>query len=128
MTPGVEQGIESLRRAFPDAKLIIEEDGAGGAHVVVETVELGGKYAPEATWMGGHLPPQLPYADVYPLFIDAGVRMANGSMPPPPITPGHNYRGRPALQVSRRTNRLDPNFQTAAGKFLKVIHWMKCEI
>lgn len=126
MTPGVEQALDGIRKAFPNAQVSVQDDGSGGAYVFVEPVEIGSNYVPASTWIGGHLPPQLPYADVYPLFIDAGVRLSTGAMPPAPITPGHNFRGRPALQISRRTNRLDPTFQTAAGKFLKVINWIKC--
>ena len=125
MTPAVQQAIESIRCVFEGANLSIEEDGAGGAYVIIDSVDIGNKYIPSSTWIGAHLSPQLPYADVYPLFIGADVARSDGSAFTAPITPGHNFRGRSAIQVSRRTNRLDPNLQTAASKFLKVIHWLK---
>lgn len=125
MNSNVEQAVGALCTAFPDAAVTVEEDGAGGAYVQIEPVDLGPRFTPGHTWMGGHLPPQLPYADVYPLFIGAEVAHADGRAFSPPITPGHNFRGRAALQVSRRTNRLDPATQTAALKFQKVLHWLR---
>jgi hypothetical protein len=121
----VEQAVNGLREAFPQAELSVEEDGAGGAYVRIEPIELGPKFIPQRTWIGGHLPPQFPYADVYPLFIGAEVARADGATFSPPITAGHNFRGRPALQISRRTNRLDPAVHTAAIKFQKVLHWLR---
>lgn len=125
MNSNVEQAVNALREAFPHAELAIEDDGAGGAYVRVSPVELGPRFTPERTWLGGHLPPQLPYADVYPLFIGSEVARTDGRAFTAPITSGHNFRGNPALQISRRTNRLDPAVQTAALKFRKVLHWLR---
>lgn len=121
----VERAVNGLREAFPQAELAVEDDGAGGAYVRIEPVELGPRFVPQRTWMGGHLPPQFPYADVYPLFIGSEVVRADGAAFSAPITAGHHFRGRPALQISRRTNRLDPAVQTAAMKFQKVLHWLR---
>jgi hypothetical protein len=125
MNSNVEQAVKSLREAFPHAALAIEDDGKGGAYVRIEPVELGPQFIPQRTWVGGHLPPQLPYADVYPLFIGSDVARADGVAFSAPITPGHNFLGKPALQISRRTNRLDPEVQTPALKFQKVLHWLR---
>lgn len=128
MLAAVAEGVEGLRRAFPDSQLEVREDGAGGAYVIVEPVSLGPKFAPQTTWIGGHISPQYPYADIYPLFIGGEVRLANGAAFVPPITPNHNFSGRPALQVSRRTNRLEPALQTAVVKFQKVLHWLTHQV
>lgn len=125
MKAGVEQALHALREAFPQAALAVEEDGAGGAYVLLEPVDLGAKFTPSSTWIGGHLPPQLPYADVYPLFIGAEVARKDRASFSAPITVGHKFRGRSALQISRRSNRLDPAVQTAAMKFQKVLHWLR---
>lgn len=125
MTPGVLQAIDGIERAFPGATVSVTADGSGGAYLVIENVHLGDAFRPATTWIGGHLPPQLPYADVYPLFIDAAVVRSSGVPFSAPITAGHAFGGRPALQVSRRTNRLDPQLQTAAAKFQKVLHWLQ---
>lgn len=127
MTPGVQQALAEIQRVFDGAQIAVEEDRAGGAYVVISPVEIGPKYTPDTTWIGGHLPPQLPYSDIYPLFISNEVRRVNGVGFSPPIQPVQPFRGHPALQISRRSNRFDPNLQTAASKFLKVIHWLKTE-
>lgn len=125
MKSTVEAAVLGLREAFPQVEITVDEDGAGGAYVIVESVSLGPKFVPEQSWMGAHLPAQVPYADVYPVFIGGEVARADGTAFAAPITAGHNFRGRPALQVSRRTNRLDPNVQTPAMKFQKVLHWLR---
>lgn len=126
MTPGVERAIEQLRQTFPKSEVSIEPDSNGGAYVVVSRVDIGKKFAPQETWLGAHLPPQLPYADVYPLFIGSEVQRIDGRAFVAPISPA-SFQGRGALQISRRSNRHDPQRQSAATKFLKVIHWLKAE-
>lgn len=125
MLPPVAEAVESMRKAFPDSVIEAKDDGSGGAYVIVEKVDLGPTYTPARTWIGGHIPPQYPYADIYPMFIGGDVRFASGAPFVAPITPNHTFCGRPALQVSRRTNRLEPTLQTAVCKFQKVLHWMK---
>ena len=125
MNPSIDQAVRGLREAFPEARLTVEEDGSGGAYVRLDNVELGPRFRPQHSWIAGHLPPQLPYADIYPLFVGADVSRVDGVPFSPPVTSGHCFRGCPALQVSRRTNRLDPTVQTAALKFQKVLHWLR---
>jgi hypothetical protein len=120
----VQDAVNTIQKAFPDSKFAVTEDGAGGAFVIVETVDLGAKFTPAITWIGGHVPPQVPYADVYPLFIGGEVRFSNGTVFVPPINVGHNFQGRPATMISRKTNRLDPTLQTPACKFQKVLYWL----
>jgi len=126
MTPGVQKAIEQLRAAFPDAELTIQPDSNGGAYVFVEQIDVGPKFTPRKTWMGAHLVPQLPYADVYPLFIGGDVTRTDGRPFVAPISPVP-FQGRLALQISRRSNRHDPQAQSAATKFLKVLHWLEME-
>lgn len=126
MTPGVSEALEQLRRCFPDSGVTVVPDSNGGVYVLIETVELGPKYAPPTTWMGGHLVPTLPYGDVYPLFIGGDVKRINGQPFVAPITAA-SFQGRPALQISRRSNRHNPQLQSAARKFTKVIHWLRTE-
>ena len=124
MLPLITQAVESLRKAFPDSNVVAEGDGSGGAYVVIERVALGDKFTPPITWVGGHVSVQFPYADIYPIFIGAEVRRVSGEPFVAPVTGGHTFRGRAALQVSRRTNRLDPQLQTAPAKFQKVLYWL----
>ena len=121
----VGEAIEELKRAFPGSELTVSEDGQGGAHVMVESVTLGGRYEPEQSWLGGHIPAQYPYADIYPVFMDAAVRRRDGKAFEAPITEGHDFCGRPAIQISRRNNRMQNSGQTAVAKFRKILDFLE---
>ena len=125
MKQDVANAIEELKQAFPSSTVTSSEDGQGGAYVVVETVRIGRRFVPSDTWMGGHIPPLYPYADIYPVFIDAGVRRSDGKGFKAPITVGHTFFGRPAIQISRRNNKIQNSPQTAIAKFLKVINFVE---
>ena len=121
----VGEAIEELKRAFPGSELTVSEDGQGGAHVMVESVALGARYEPERSWLGGHITAQYPYADIYPVFMDAAVRRRDGKAFEAPITAGYNFCGRPAIQISRRNNRMQNSGQTAVAKFLKILDFLE---
>ena len=121
----VGKAIEELKRAFPSSELTVSEDGQGGARVVIESVAIGARYEPEQSWLGGHIPAQYPYADIYPVFMDAAVRRRDGKAFEVPITAGHNFCGRPAIQISRRNNRIQNSGQTALAKFLKILDFLE---
>ena len=120
----VGEAIEEMKRAFPCSEVTVSEDGQGGAHVVVESVRIGACYEPVESWLGGHIPAQYPYADIYPVFMDAAVRRRDGKGFEAPITEGHNFCGRPAIQISRRNNRIQNSGQSAVAKFLKIIDFL----
>ncbi len=125
MKPDVADAIEELKRAFSPAAVTINEDGQGGAHVFVETVDIGARFVPSTTWMGGHITALYPYADIYPVFIDAAVRCADGREFAAPITHGHNFAGRPAIQISRINNQVQNCLQTAVAKFMKILDFLE---
>ena len=125
MKAEVREAIEELKRAFPASVLTVSQDGEGGARVVVEGVAIGARYEPEQSWLGGHIPAQYPYADIYPVFMDAAVRRRDGKAFEAPITVGHRFSGRPAIQISRRNNRMQNSGQTAVSKFLKILDFLK---
>lgn len=125
MKSDVTQAIEELRRQFPDAAIDVTEDGQGGARIIIEPVSLSAKFNPQATWMGAHIPALYPYADIYPVFIDAGVRRADGTQFVVPITPNATFAGRQALQISRRNPQAQQFAQTAVMKFLKVLDFLE---
>ena len=125
MKPDVAKAVEELKQAFPSSVVTVSDDGEGGIYVVVEAVDLGNRFVPQETWMGGHIPALYPYADIYPVFIDAGVRRMDGNGFKAPVTNGHTFQGRPAIQISRRNNRIQNSPQTAVAKFLKVIDFME---
>ena len=125
MKQDVASAIEELRKAFPSSEVCSREDGNGGAYVVVEDVDIGDRYRPSSTWLGGHITALYPYADIYPLFIGGNVCRVDGVAFEPPVTAGVQFFDRPALQVSRRNNHTQNYPQTAVAKFVKVLHFLE---
>jgi hypothetical protein len=120
----VAAGIEQLKRQFSTTSLTLREDGQGGAYVVMEPVAIGQNYKPTATWIGFHITAQYPYADIYPVFIGADVVRTDGVAFAPPVTSGHHFEGRPALQISRRNTAAQSCLQTVPAKILKILDFL----
>lgn len=120
----VSNAIEELRRQFDPATLTVRDDGQGGGYVVIEPCELGPRFQPSATWVGFHIPAQYPYADIYPVFIGADVRRADAVPFQAPVTPGHQFEGRAAIQISRRNAAAQTGSQKATAKILKVLDYL----
>lgn len=121
----VSTAIEELKRQFGNATLAVRDDGQGGGYVVMEPCELGPRFQPSATWIGFHIPAQYPYADIYPVFIGGNVRRADGVPFQPPVTTGHDFEGRPAIQISRRYAAAQSGAQKATAKVLKVLDYLE---
>lgn len=124
-SPAVAEVMERLRAEFADATVTFFPDGSGGGNVIVEPVELGPRYRPSRSWLGAHLSNALPYADVYPLFVGAEVAKTDGTAHQTPVTSGHQFAGRAALQISKRANNLTASAEAAALKFVKVLHYFR---
>jgi hypothetical protein len=120
----VKQAIKELEETYSDSSITTVDDGQGGAHVFVETVDLGPGFEPRTTWMGGHIPALYPNADIYPVFIGAEVRRADGKAFVAPVTNG-SYQGRAAWQVSRANHQIHLAPQTAVMKWAKVRHFLE---
>jgi hypothetical protein len=127
LTEEVATAVHEIERAFPAATVTVGPDADGGAWVTVDQVDLGDRWAPRSTWLGFHIASTYPYADVYPHFLDASVRLAEGGALPQAVTENATFPGRAerCLQVSRRSNRWDPTKDTAASKAAKVIEWLR---
>ena len=122
--PAVAKAIEEIRYTFEGCDVKVEADGSGGAVVVVRGVPMGCPYVQSEIWFGFHITFQYPYADVYPHFTNADLARSDGGG----LGGGFgtaSFQGQPAIQVSRRSNRLNPETDTAALKLLKVVTWMK---
>lgn len=124
MTPQVEEAIRELKARFPDAVVAACGTDDGGALVRINPVDLGQTYQPTETWIGFAIGFQYPRADVYPLFVRPDLSRTDGQPHGEGITPAE-FRGEPALQLSRRSNHLNPEVDTAALKVLKVIEWLR---
>jgi hypothetical protein len=120
----VEKAIDELKATFPGASLEIEEDGSGGARIRIDSVDLSPIYSQRVTWIGGHIAAQIPYADVYPLFVRGDLLRTDSRPLGEAMSPGHTFMAHPAVQVSRRSNARDPIIETPALKFLKVLAWI----
>lgn len=120
----VAAAIEELKRQFATSTLTVRDDGQGGAYVIMEPVTLGAKFLPTTTWIGFQIPAQYPYADIYPVFIGADVKRADSVAFQAPVTPGHSFEGRGAIQVSRRSAAAQSGSQKAVAKILKVLDFI----
>ena len=125
MKAEVSTAIEELKRQFDTAVFVVREDDQGGAYVVIDPVALGTKYHPASSWMGFQIPAQYPYADIYPVFIGADVRRASGAPFAAPVTGGHHFEGRPAIQISRRNASAPSAPQKATTKALKILAFLE---
>jgi hypothetical protein len=123
MTPEVSTAIDEIRAAFPDAAISVREE-ADGAIVLIESVDPGEPYVQRVTWIGFRITFQYPYADVYPHFVRGDLTRTDGQ----PLGEGTSqatFEDRPAVQLSRKSNRLNPTTDTAVIKLHKVLAWLR---
>ena len=125
--PAVVQAIKEIRCTFEGCSVEVEEDGSGGAFVVVSGIRLGRPYGQAEIWIGFQITFQYPYADVYPHFTNVDLSRLDGTGLGEGFGKG-SFRGQSAMQISRRSNRLNPQTDTAARKMLKVLKWMKSRL
>jgi hypothetical protein len=121
----VQKATEEIRASFPDRQIDVEPDGSGGAFVVVHKIPLGAPYAQADTWIGFQITFQYPYADVYPHFTRPDLSRADNKALGDGFGLNARFRGKAAVQISRRSNKLNPAIDTASLKLLKVLQWMK---
>jgi hypothetical protein len=124
MTPEIEQAIAEIKLAFPEHTINVEAEAQGGAYVIVNNLLIGEQYVPSTSWIGFLITFQYPHADVYPHFIDGELRRVDGVVQGAGLSKT-TWRNRPVIQVSRRSNRLNPAIDTAATKLTKVLTWLR---
>jgi hypothetical protein len=127
MTPEVEQAIKDIQLIFDGHRVDVEPESQGGAYLRVYDLLLGDRYVPTKTWVGFLITFQYPRADVYPHFIDSQVRRADGRPHGVGFSGPIQWRDHSALQISRRSNRLNPAVDTAATKLAKVLEWIRMQ-
>jgi hypothetical protein len=59
------------------------------------------------------------------VFIGADVSRADGVAFIAPVTRGHNFEGRPAIQVSRRNTAAQSGQQKVPAKILKILDFLE---
>jgi len=125
----VEAALDRLRKNFPESGLDVQEDGNGGAFVVLDPVPLGHPFSQKASWMGFHVTAGCEYADCYPHFVRPDLSRIDGS----PLGEGFSSTTfqvpgapRPAVQISRRTNKaVAPSVDNPLIKLMKVLRWLR---
>jgi hypothetical protein len=124
MTPVVSQAVEELKATFPDSSVTIRDLGDGGAQVKIDPVDPGEQYSHRETWMKFTIGFQYPYADVYPLFVRPDLTRVDGTSHGTGISLA-SFDQEPALQLSRKSSKLNPATDTAAVKASKVLAWLR---
>lgn len=121
----VASAVAQVQRAFHEHPVTAIDDGLGGAFVVIESMNLGPAFVPGTSWVGFQIPAMYPRADVYPHFVRPDLARADGGPLTAPLNPGNQMPGfnRPAVMVSRRSNRWDPARDTAALKLQRILTW-----
>ena len=126
MNPEVNDAVAEICATFPDAEVRAVPDGNSGAFVIVDPVPLGEAYVQDSSWIGFQITFQYPLADVYPHFVRPDLARSDGTALGEGFasTSWNCPENRPVVQLSRRSNRLDPSVDTAAIKLLKVLQWL----
>jgi hypothetical protein len=118
----ISAAVDEVREHFASKSVEVLPDDNGGVFVIINDIEVGPRYTPATTWLGFQLNAAYPASDVYPHFVGMHTRTDNQGYGDG-ITPT-TWRGRPALQLSRRSRAWNPQFDTAALKAEKVITWL----
>ncbi len=124
MTPEVEKAAQEIKDLFSDKKIDVAEVSDGGACVIVHDIELSATYSPQLTWIGFIIGFQYPRVDVYPHFIEPSIKRVDQAALGEGFSGPTEWQKRSCIQVSRKSNRLDPSIDTAATKLIKVIEWI----
>jgi len=124
-TPPVDDAVAAVRDQYAGHPVEIVPDGGGGVYVIIDNVDVGERYTPSATWLGFQINAAYPISDVYPLYMGQ-VDRVDGQVHGEGIQ-AIEWQGRPALQLSRRSNRWNPRLDTAALKAEKVITWFSSQ-
>jgi hypothetical protein len=129
MTAAVQLAIEEIRSAFPGRKVEVESDTEGGAYVKVHQLSVGDQYEPSLSWIAFRITFQYPFADVYPHFCVPVLKRKDGRALGERFNPNNQWTtpngSEPAILMSRRSNRLNAEIDTAAFKLAKVLDWMR---
>jgi hypothetical protein len=127
LQPAVAQAIREVLAQFEPTDVKWEADGQGGARIAFGPVQLSDSYEQQDTWIGAHVPPLVPYCDIYPVFLRGDLRRKDGKALTAPLTQNHTFMSQAATQVSRRSNRRDATRETVSMKLLKVLHWVNSQ-
>ncbi|MEV4410554.1 hypothetical protein [Catellatospora sp. NPDC049609] len=123
LAPAVDEAVAAIRDQYACHQVHVLPDGSGGATIIVDDISIGTAYRPQATWLGFHVNAAYPASDVYPHYCGL-LERSDGQAHGPGIT-ATTWQGRPALQLSRRSNGWNSVLDNAVLKAEKVIRWLK---
>jgi hypothetical protein len=123
LKPAVEQAINELRAQFEPEAVSFVEDGQGGANVRVIAPSLPEPYN-NPVWLGFHVSYTYPVAEIYPIFSRPDLRTDDFKNDAVSKT---TWNDQPVTQLSLRIHKrtYDQAIETAVGKVLKIIQWLK---
>ena len=136
MKAEVAAAIEEIEASQVGTGVRVKPDPDGGAYTIVDGVAIGPCFDPGSSWIGFHITWTYCDSDIYPHFIDAGVRYV-GSGPAPNQHPGGDLpmaltRGAtmpgfelPAIQVSRRSNHRNAETDSGLQKLLRIAEFLR---
>lgn len=122
LAPAVAEAVEAVRVHFAGKPVQVTPDGSGGAFVIVDDITVGPTFRPSTTWLGFQVNAAYPHSDVYPHYVGLLARV-DGQALGDAISPT-TWQDRPALQLSRRSNRWNPAIDNAANKAERMITWL----
>lgn len=125
LVPAVAEAVDAVRIHFAGHPVEVTSDGAGGATVVIDGVDVGPRYTPSTTWLGFHVSSAYPAADVYPHRV--GLLQRVDGRPHGPAIQVVPWEGRPSLQISRRSTRWNPTVDSAANKAERILTWLAAQ-
>ena len=126
MKPEIEKAIEELKECFPDSEVVAVGTEGGGVFVTIDPVDPGPAYVQRETWLKFAISFQYPSADIYPLFVRPDLARVDGGAHGQGFAEAE-FNGEAALQLSRRSKRLNPAIDTACLKVNKVLAWMQTQ-
>ncbi|AKJ11581.1 hypothetical protein ABB07_16535 [Streptomyces incarnatus] len=122
VAPAIAEAVEAVRAHFAGHSVVVETDGAGGVIVTIDEVIIGPAYTSQSTWLGFQISAAYPDADIYPHYC--GVLSRTDGQAHGPAIQHVQWRDRPALQISRRSNHRDPRVDSAALKAERIRRWL----
>lgn len=125
ISPAVAGAVQEIQETFAESTVTVTGDGAGGAWVIIDPIPLTSTYTHDSSWIAFLITFAYPEADVYPHFVRPDLKRTDGAALGEGFSPTTWGPARDAgIQLSRRSNRLNPAVDTAATKVLKVLKWL----
>jgi hypothetical protein len=125
ISPAATGAVQEIQETFAESAVTVTATGDGGAWVVIDPIPLSSTYAQDSSWIAFLITFAYPEADVYPHFVRPDLKRTDGAALGEGFSPTTwGPAGEPGMQLSRRSNRLNPAVDTAATKVLKVLKWL----